>query len=198
MVADMNVEVTYTSAVSSVPRSRSLTLPLPPRGWRLPAAWRQTFQFMAIAVLGFASYLIFSRYVIQTVEVIGGSMQPTLRNSDRCLLNRWVYHVREPHRFEVVVLKDPAGGYAVKRIIGMGGDSIHIEHGAVFVNGNKLSEPYLPAKTPTFPIGQGNTATFTLEPGRYFVMGDNRLNSADSREYGAIPRSSILGAVVLQ
>lgn len=191
----MNADIACTSTVST-PRTRALNLPLP--DWRFTRGCRQAMQVLFVAALGLASYFIFSRYVVQCVQVVGSSMQPTLHNSDRCLLNRWIYHVREPHRYDVVVLKDPAGGYAVKRIIAVGGDLISIKEGSVFVNGQKLDEPYLPAKTPTFPTGQGNSASFALEKGRYFVMGDNRLNSADSREYGAIPRQSILGAVVLQ
>lgn len=191
----MNADIACTSAVSN-PRTRTLNFPFPE--WQFTRGFRQALQVLLVAFLGLVSYFIFSRYVVQCVQVVGSSMQPTLHNSERCLLNRWIYHVREPHRFDVVVLKDPAGGFAVKRIIGVGGDLIAIKNGSVFVNGVKLNEPYLPAKTPTFPLTQGNSATFSLEKGRFFVMGDNRLNSADSREYGAIPRQSILGAVVLQ
>jgi signal peptidase I len=191
----MNAEISYSGAVPREP-SKAIYFPLPPPR-PLSPFWRQTCQLLLVAALTVASYFLISHYVVQAVQVVGSSMQPTLMNSDRLLLNRLIYHIRDPERFDVVVLKDPAGGYAVKRVIAMAGDSVLLKAGRVYVNGQKLSEPYLPPKTPTYPIGTG-PSSFTLGPGKYFVMGDNRLNSADSREYGPIPKDSILGAVILR
>src|SRR6516164_3057106 len=90
---------------------------------RAPSLLKQAFQCLCLGTLAVASYLIISQYFVTTVEVVGSSMVPTLRNSDHYLLNRWVYHFREPQRREVVVLRDPSGAcYAVKRVIGVAGD----------------------------------------------------------------------------
>jgi len=162
-----------------------------------PSVLRQTFQCLCLGVLAVASYLIISQYFVTTVEVVGSSMIPTLRNADHYLLNRWVYHFREPQRKEVVVLRDPSGAcYAVKRVIGVAGDSIYLKDGFVYLNGKKLDEPYLPKDTPTFANGRLRDQMIFCGKDQYFVLGDNRMNSADSRSYGPVPRQNILGLIV--
>jgi signal peptidase I len=193
MSADLN-RMTNTSRVTT----EKPILPAPtkpsPRNQSLVG---QTFQCLCIGVLALASYLVISRYFVTTVEVVGSSMVPTLRNSDHYLLNRWVYHFREPKRMEVVVLRDPGGGcFAVKRVIGVEGDSVLLKNGAVYLNGEKLTEPYLARNTPTFPNGRANELMIFCGKDQFYVMGDNRMNSADSRTYGPIRRENILGLVV--
>jgi len=98
------------------------------------------------------SYFIISHFVLQSVQVVGESMAPTLYDSQQYLLNRWVYHFRAPRRTDVVVLRDPEEhGFAVKRIIAAAGDRVELKAGKVYVNGCRLSEPYLPPNTSTFP-----------------------------------------------
>jgi signal peptidase I len=84
----------------------------------------------------------------------------------------------------------------VKRIIGVSGDSIYLKEGAVFINGRKLSEPYLPASTPTYPYGSSQEQFIICGKDQYFLLGDNRMNSADSRSYGPVARNRILGLIV--
>ncbi len=160
-------------------------------------AWvRQVTQFLVIAVLASASYFFFSHFFLQSVKVVGISMVPTLQDSRQYLLNRWVLHLRSPHRTDVVVLRDPLdNGFSVKRVIAVSGDSICFMHGNVYVNGQKLEEPYLPPGTATVTPSL-NQQFFKCGPGQYFVLGDNRNFSIDSRAYGPISRHNILGLIV--
>jgi len=158
--------------------------------------FRQFLSCVLVAVLAFASFQFMTHYVVQSVQVVGASMAPTLHDSQRYMLNRWVYHVREPRLGDIVVLRDPEDqGYAVKRIVAQQGDAVHLKGGQIFVNGKLLEEPYLPAGTPTFPNPNYREQFLVCGAGKYFVLGDNRNNSADSRLYGAVSRQNILGLV---
>lgn len=93
-----------------------------------------------------ASYYLISHFFVQSVRVVGTSMVPTLQDSQFYLLNRWVLHFRAPQRSEIVVLRDPLdGGFAVKRVIAVAGDSVYLNDGRIYVNGEKLTESYLPS-----------------------------------------------------
>lgn len=157
----------------------------------------QIFQCFVVGALGLTSYYLISTYLVQSVKVVGTSMVPTLHDSDHYLLNRWVYHFRSPSRKDIVVIRDPSAKcFAVKRIIGVGGDSVFLKDGAVYVNGIKLSEPYLPDGTPTYACGKVQQQMIVCGKDQYFLLGDNRMNSADSRVYGLVPRQNILGMIV--
>jgi signal peptidase I len=150
-----------------------------------------------VAVLAYGSYALLTHYVLQSVEVVGNSMSPTLRNSEHYFLNRWAYVLRDPQRSDVVVLRDPTDkSFSVKRIIASEGDSVYIKDGKVFVNGRLLKEPYLPEGTETFASPLQKEQWLLCGKGQYIVLGDNRNNSLDSRIYGSIPRQDILGVIV--
>jgi signal peptidase I len=158
---------------------------------------RQLFQCFVVACLGLTSYSFISTYFVQSVKVVGSSMLPTLHDSDHYLLNRWVYHFRSPSRQDIVVIRDPSAKcFSVKRIIGVGGDSVCLKDGAVYVNGAKLSEPYLPDGMPTYACGKVQEQLITCGKDQFFLLGDNRMNSADSRVYGPVSRQNILGLIV--
>jgi signal peptidase I len=158
---------------------------------------QQGQQWLTIAVLATASYFIISRFLVQSVKVVGRSMVPTLCDSQRYLLNRWIYCVHAPQRSDIVVLRDPSdNGFSVKRIIAAPGDSIYLSNGNVYLNGCKLNEPYLAPGTPTFTDSTERDRLIRCGRDQYFVLGDNRPNSIDSRTYGPVPRGNILGPLI--
>jgi signal peptidase I len=157
---------------------------------------RALFKLGMMIVLSFASYLFFSRVVVTAVEVKGASMAPTLTAGDRFLLNRFAYLHRDPERGELVVLKDPeTHELIVKRIVGMPCETVIMRNDVAYVNGRRLKEPYAarPALLESLPLSKA-----TVVPrGYYFVLGDNRSRSVDSRVFGAVPREAIVGVINL-
>ena len=134
------------------------------------------------AVVGLAA----GRTFLGSVSVVDGtSMMPTYQPGS------WVYTapISTPlERGDIVVLDDGHRDCAVKRIVGMPGETVQIWHGFVFIDRKILSEPYVEKCTYTYPKG---LAVFVLEEGQYFVMGDNRINSIDSRSYGPVDRKQM-------
>lgn len=170
------------------------------RRCRLSQSGRSAFvligQGLAIVALFLGSYFFFSHYVVQTVRVSGTSMLPNLQEADIYVVNRLTALFRAPSHGDIVVLKDPTDKtYAVKRVVGVEGDTVELRDGNVFLNSQRLVEPYLRKGTQTFPF-DSLTQVVRCGPGQFFVLGDNRFYSSDSRCYGAVSRSAVLGFVV--
>ena len=158
---------------------------------------RQCWQCLVVGTMAVASYFVISHFLLQSVKVVGRSMVPTLYDSEHYLLNRWIYYVRSPRQSDIVVLRDPSdNGYSVKRVIAAPGDSIYLKDGNVYVNGRKLQEAYLAPGTPTFTDSKYRDQLILCGKDQFFLLGDNRLNSIDSRCYGPVPRRNILGPIV--
>jgi signal peptidase I len=152
---------------------------------------------LCILVLAGLSFLFISHCIFQSVQVQGPSMYPTLLNSNIYWLDRFAYQLHDPHPGDIVALKDPSGhGFDVKRIIATPRQSVYINDGKVFVDGKLLQETYLPSHVYTFAYEKKPDQLVILAPGQFFVMGDNRGNSCDSRTFGPIPRELILGRVI--
>ena len=163
----------------------------------LTACLKMFMQCILVAALAYVSFFLVTHYVLQSVQVVGNSMAPTLMNTQRYLMNRWVYMLREPKPSDIVVLRDPSdSSYAVKRIVAREGDSIYLKGGQILVNGHALQEPYLPAGTRTFASPTVREQWVVCGKNQYFVLGDNRNNSCDSRNYGPISRQNILGVII--
>ena len=183
-----------------------------PRPWRTILDWLATITFAVVVVLAFEAE------VAKPFRIPSSSMERTLhcarpaqgceaRFSDRVLANRFIYRFRDPERGEIVVFRAPAeecgvGGVFVKRIIGLPEDRLQVRvitgNGYVLINGRKLNEPYiqLQRRAPASPYPSSGGA-FTVPKGRYFMMGDNRSESCDSRSWGTVPRKNIIGKVFL-
>jgi signal peptidase I len=147
--------------------------------------------------LSVLSYLFVTHFIFQSVQVQGPSMYPTLINGNFYWLDRLAYEIRKPQSGDIIALKDPSGhGFDVKRIIAVPTESVYITGGKVYVNGKLFKEPYLPQKLKTFAYADRPDEMFCLARDQFFVMGDNRGNSCDSRTFGAIPKSLILGKVL--
>jgi signal peptidase I len=158
---------------------------------------KQFFSLLCLFVLAFGSYFGVSHFLVQSVKVIGVSMVPTLHDSQNYLLNRWIYYTRGPKRSEIVVLRDPSdNGFSVKRVIATAGDSVFLKDGNIYINGRELNEPYLRPGTFTDTGERYRDKLIVCGNGQFFVLGDNRMNSIDSRFYGPVPRQNILGMIV--
>jgi signal peptidase I len=155
--------------------------------------------------------LLIKAYVVNPYRIPSSSMEPTLhcarpgmgclaRFSDRVLANRFIYHFRDPHRSEIVVFNTPqaaidrcgAGGVFVKRVIGLPGETWSERNGFVYINGKRLDEPYI---RPDRRDVSGTYPPRKIAKDHYFMMGDNRQSSCDSRVWGTVSRKQLIGEV---
>ncbi|MDQ3670002.1 MAG: signal peptidase I [Actinomycetota bacterium] len=177
---------------------------------RLPEGWRTAIDWFVTIAVAVGAVLAIKAWVVNPYRIPSSSMEPTLhcaepetgcvaRFSDRVLANRFIYHFQDPDRGDIVVFETPpeaqsrcgAAGTFVKRLIGLPGDKWAERNGVVFINGTALDEPYL-------NDGERDKANFrerTIPDDHYFMMGDNRIQSCDSRVWGSIPRENIIGEV---
>ncbi|HKX28009.1 MAG TPA: signal peptidase I [Blastocatellia bacterium] len=143
-------------------------------------------------------------FVVQPVRVEGQSMMPRLHDQDRIFVNKFIYGLREwlgerepIKRGDIVVLlfpNDPSKSY-IKRVVGLPGEKIEVRDGKLFIDGQLMDEPYLDAEY----IGRDSTTTpIEITMHHYFVMGDNRNNSSDSRSWGLVPEKYIYGKAIFR
>lgn len=158
---------------------------------------RQSIVMSMLLVCSVMSYAAINRWFLSTVVVQGRSMTPTLQDGDRCLLNRMSYLYQSPRRGDLVVLRDRGeDDLAVKRIVALPGELVRVTHGGIVVNGRRLVEPYLQSGTQTIAPNAAGEQSYRLGNHEYFVLGDNRAESEDSRYYGPISREQIVGTLI--
>jgi signal peptidase I len=176
-----------------------------PERYRTPADWAIT---IALAV---GAIFLIKGFVINPYRIPSSSMEPTFHcarpgpfceavYNDRILANRLIFHFRSPTRGDIIVFDPPAAAAAcgplgtyVKRLIGLPGETISERDGVISIDGKVLAEPYIAQ-------GRRDTGSFApkkLGPGEYFMMGDNRAHSCDSRVWGSIGRSEMIGTVLM-
>jgi signal peptidase I len=182
----------------------------------LPSRFAGLIELVVIVAFALALAEGVQAAVVKPFRIPSGSMEPTLKVGQRVLVNRLVYDFHAPHRGDIIVFhppseltcaapvgpsepcprggKHPSSVYFVKRVIGLPGDRLSIRDGHPVIDGHELSdEPYI---TPCGEVQECNMAqTITIPPGHYFMMGDNRGDSDDSRFWGPIPASWIVGEV---
>jgi signal peptidase I len=181
---------------------------------RIPQPWRTMVDWLVTIAVAIAFILAFEARVAKPFRIPSPSMEPTLhcakpvafcqgRFSDRVIANRLAYRFADPKRGQIVVFEAPAaakrcgpgdgGSTFVKRIIGLPGERVSERGGVVFVNGRRLVEPYVDAAL----RGRETASWPRVTRGHYFVLGDNRTHSCDSRTWGTVPRSNLIGPVTL-
>lgn len=155
----------------------------------------------------FALWYVIDGWVVKPYRIPSASMEPTLQQGDRVLVSRFIYRFHAPHRGDVIVFHPPGVGpnavrgsrteasvYFIKRVIGLPGETVQGRDGQVQickapnVGCSFLHEPYLAQKHVV-----GDFGPITIPEGSYFVMGDNRADSDDSRDWGTLPRHNIIG-----
>jgi signal peptidase I len=178
-----------------------------PRGKR---SRRAIIEWGSILVVAVVAALVLRSFVIQPYFIPSGSMFPTLKVGDKVLVDKLSYHMHGVHRGDVIVFKKPPNDYTpdikdlIKRIVGLPNETISASGGNVYIDGKVLRQPWLPkGVTTTFPSSQipgclpAPAGACHIPPGDYFVMGDNRGNSADSRVIGPIAGNLIVGRAFL-
>jgi len=179
--------VNSTDAAASQPETPAPVAPRKPMGVML---WLRDL------VISAAASVLIITFLYQPVRVEGTSMLPRLEDRDRLFINKFVYHFTAIERGDVVVFRhpapyDPLRSY-IKRVIALPGDTLRVDRGRVYVNGKLLLEPYVP---PEFRDTRSLEET-VVPADSYFMMGDHRSISSDSRDFGPVDRSLVYGKAV--
>jgi len=170
------------------PQEEETSLDQPSLGQEVRGWARDIFFTALIAIL----VVIF---VVQPVKVEGTSMEPRLEPQDRIFVNKFVYYFSGVKRADIVVFwypKDKTKSF-IKRVIGLPGETVEVRSGVVYLNGEELAEPYL--------AGEFDTDSYSLQvvpSEHYFVLGDHRNSSNDSRDWGFVPEQNIFGEAVFR
>lgn len=129
------------------------------------------------------------RHVVQNFRVEGFSMEPTLHPGQYLIVDKVSYRLHDPRRLDIIVFEFPRAQRRdfIKRLIGLPGETVELRGGVVYIEGRPLEEPYLQQP------GQASFGPVQVGPGEYFVLGDNRPNSSDSRTWGMLSRQDIIG-----
>ena len=156
--------------------------------------YRLLREIIETAVLTLLMFLII-RFAVQNFNVDGTSMEPNLHNTELILVDKWTYLFRTPVRGDVIVFVAPPNHNLdyVKRIIGIPGDVITIRDTTVIVDGVTLNETYVDPRNQGNLFAYKNITDQVVPDGDYFVLGDNRAVSSDSRDWGFVPRQNIIG-----
>jgi signal peptidase I len=163
---------------------------------------RTILEYVVLAVVTIVVALLIQAFLVKPYRIPSPSMEDTLLVGDRVLADRISWRVSDPQRGDIVVFRPPEPGpVLIKRIVGLPGETLSLRDGAVYVNGERLTEPYVrrvdgvpePAKPFTTGLPWSLQQPYTVPAGSYFMMGDNRTDSKDSRDFGPIARGQFVG-----
>jgi signal peptidase I len=169
---------------------------------RTASRGRTILEYVVLAVVAVAVALLIQAFLVKPYRIPSASMEDTLLIGDRVLVDRISWRFSQPERGDIVVFHPPFDGpVLIKRIIGLPGDEISLNGGFVYINGKRLDEPYVRRvnghQEPSEPFSNGLPWSlqepYKVPAGSYFVMGDNRTDSGDSREFGPIKRGQFVG-----
>jgi signal peptidase I len=150
-------------------------------------------EIILIVGAAFVLALLIQQFLVKPFGIPSESMEPTLLKGDRVLVNRVAYRFGEPQRGDIVVFRPPLGAEDyIKRIVAVGGDTVEVRSGRLYLNGLAQDESYLKEQRVL-----GRYEEFVVPEGSYFMMGDNRNNSGDSRVFGPVEKGAILGKAFL-
>jgi signal peptidase I len=175
---------------------------LPPQRSRLKVALTFIFELIKVIALAGITIALIRYYLFKPFYVKGASMEPNFLDHEYLIVDELTYRLRAPERGEVVVFKYPNNQeeFFLKRIIGLPNERIKVADGKVTIYNNNhpegvaVNETYLPADLTTL----GEARTITLGPDEYYVLGDNRANSFDSRRFGPVKKSLIIGRALIR
>jgi signal peptidase I len=167
------------------------------------------WDFLKIVLIALAIIIPIRYFVFQPFIVSGSSMEPNFQNGQYLIIDELSYYFHQPARGDIIVLRYPRDikQFFIKRIIGLPGEKVQIDNGKVTIfndthpKGVALNETYLPNQGLSYlhdNILVGGSKTLTLGSDEYFMMGDNRLASSDSRDWGPLPRKDIVGRVLVR
>lgn len=178
----------------SVPKIEEQSKSTQPPSLGGPRVFLELRSWFRDILFAFATAIFIVIFVIQPVKVEGTSMQPRLVDQERIFVNRFIYRFTDIHRGDVVVFwypRDKSKSF-IKRVLAIPGDDIEIRYGAVYVNGSRVQEPYL---KPEYRDHE-SFRKMVVPADHYFVLGDHRNSSNDSRNWGFVPRELIYGKAI--
>ena len=159
------------------------------------------FDFLQGIVVVLAIMVMIYLFLLSPQEISGASMEPNFHDGEFILTNKFEYKLHLPERGDIVIFKSPGDKQIdyIKRIIGKPGDTVELKNNAFYVNGVKLDEPYLASDVYIFGGSfLHENEQVIVPPGKYFVAGDNRPHSSDSREFGVIPLEDFIVRAMLR
>ena len=173
---------------------------------------RWIIELIGVVVVALVVAFLLRTFVIATYSIPSGSMEPTLQIGDRIVVDKLSYHLHGVDRGNIIVFATPPNEACagppvadlVKRVIGLPGETVSLAGGRVYIDGHPLAEPWLPPvdRGVTYPGADSNVYSlrhpYRVPAGTVYVMGDSRRNSCDSRYWGPVPKSTIVGKVDLR
>lgn len=150
-------------------------------------------KYIIVAILVLLMFI----YIISFQQVIGPSMEPNYNEGEIYLLNKIKFKLTKPKRFEVVVVDTESSKYMIKRIIGLPGETLEYKNNKLYINGEIVEEDFeISGSTEDFNLEKFDS--ITIPKNKYFVLGDNRINSTDSRKFGFVDIKDIIGKVEIR